>query len=217
MLSSMKAVIKSTAVVLLSVISVGMSQQVSAKENIENKMNFNDYSNSLIINDDFSFTGVNYKIPDDVIEKDLSQQAAAIIADHNKARTPNYVNITFKVVDTKYPSAKGYAGNQPSKGTRFKSGGGFYWSTSGGPVVSVSSGFSGFSFSVNLGTKGSSGYYVAAPNKKDYFKLYVKKTYKAEKLAFYGHPYNHQSGPKQFLYYGHRKSLYSQSASAKAQ
>lgn len=207
--------IKSTVALLLSCVSIGVSQHVSAKENIESENNFAINSN---VNKDLSSLVVNYKVPDKVLKKDMEQQAAAIIEENSRTRTPNYVNITYKIDGTTYPSAKGYVGNQPSHGTRIKnSSGGFFWSTSGGPSISVGSGFPGFSFSISLGTVGPSGVWVKAPNTRDYFKVYAQKTYKAERLAFYGHPINHQSGPKQFLYYGYRKHWYSQTAWAVAQ
>lgn len=71
-----------------------------------------------------------------------------------------------------------FAGNQ-NTGVRFPTGGGFYFSDSGGPSVLLNIGFpepySLFSLSVPLGTTSQSGLYVSAPNTTDYFKLSVIK------------------------------------------
>lgn len=89
----------------------------------------------------------------------------------------------------KYKTVSGYAGNQPSNGTRFKTGGGFYLSTSGGPKVSASIAFPtpfiSYSLSAQLGNKAASGIFVNAPNKKDYFKIHVSKRYKITPYVTY--------------------------------
>jgi len=76
--------------------------------------------------------------------------------------------------------ASGYAGNQPDW-TRFRTKGGFYYSSSGGPSASISVSLPKplglVSFSVNLGSSGSSGKFVEAPNTTQYFKLYVQRNY----------------------------------------
>lgn len=82
----------------------------------------------------------------------------------------------------------GYAGNQ-STWYSFPTGGGFWYSESGGPTVSVSASFpepfNSVSFSVNLGNKSTTGIYVAAPNKVDYFKLWVDKYYEVTPYVVY--------------------------------
>lgn len=89
----------------------------------------------------------------------------------------------------KYKTVSGYAGKQPAKGTRFKTGGGFYLSTSGGPTVSASvafpTPFGSYSLSAKLGNKASSGIFVIVPNKRDYFKIYVSKRYKITPYVTY--------------------------------
>lgn len=119
-------------------------------------------------------------------------------------------------METKYPVVSGFAGGQLPGGTRFESGGGFQWVASGGPSVSVSAGWSGVSVSAQLGSasKKTVGYNVAVPNKTNYFKLHVSKTFKAQKIAVYGAPYNNPS-QRQFLYYTYPKTEYSQSLSVK--
>jgi len=157
-------------------------------------------------------------VPEYEVEQDLQKQVEDYISSKTGlTRSPNWVNLTQKVIETKYPVASGYAGNQPTKGTKFPSGGGFYWSSGGGPNVSVSAGFAGVSISTNLGKSGTSGNFVNAPNKTQYFKLHVSEKYKVQKVAVYGAPYTNPNGPKQFLYYTYPKTLYSRTLSAKAQ
>jgi len=83
----------------------------------------------------------------------------------------------------------GYAGNQGSAGTRFLTGGGFYYSTSGGPTASVSVSFpkpfTFFSLSANLGNSSTSGIFVTVPNTYDYFKLYAEKEYEITPYVIY--------------------------------
>ncbi|WP_269924589.1 hypothetical protein [Enterococcus innesii] len=157
-------------------------------------------------------------VSEDEVEQELQKQVEDFISSKTGlTRSPTWVNLTQKVIETKYPVASGYAGNQPTKGTKFPSGGGFYWSSGGGPNVSVSAGFAGISVSTNLGKSGTSGNFVNAPNKTRYFKLHVSEKYKVQKVAVYGAPYTNPNGPKQFLYYTYPKTLYSRTLSAKTQ
>ncbi|MBO0588384.1 MULTISPECIES: hypothetical protein [unclassified Sporosarcina] len=95
-------------------------------------------------------------------------------------------------------SAEGFAGNQPSGGVRFPTLGGFYHSDSGGPTVSLNVSFpppySSLSMSVPLGSSASSGYFVNAPNKTDYFKLSVIKNYSIQPYNTYQWTYDYNSG-----------------------
>lgn len=70
------------------------------------------------------------------------------------------------------------------RGYRFPTGGGFYYSDSGGPTVNASASITipttlknvSISFGINLGQRSeSSGFFVSVPNKTDYFKLYIEK------------------------------------------
>ena len=83
-----------------------------------------------------------------------------------------------------YKTVKGYAGKQSSP-TMFPTGGGFYYSYSGGPRVnvSVSLGYELGSVSVGttLGNKATRGQFVTVPSKNKYYKLYVEKTLKCRK------------------------------------
>lgn len=94
---------------------------------------------------------------------------------------------------TAYPSTSGYAGNQPSRGTKFPTGGGFYYSDRGGPSSSISVSFpkpyDNISFSVDLGNSSTSGVFVNAPNKTDYFKLHVTKEYEVKPYIIYRRVY----------------------------
>lgn len=215
-----KVVLKSTTALLLALTTLSKSQKVAAEE-IPNPDNTISYIENLGLNNGLPYIGaLHYEVPEAIVEQDLKQQADELIANSaGKTRAPEYVNITSKVVETKHVSGGGYAGNQPSGGTRFRTKGGFYWSDNGGPTISIGGGFAGFSFSFGLGNvsgTGSSGYITYAPNTKQYFKLYVRKHYKTQKLAIYGHPYGHQNGPKQFLYYGYTRAFTSYDTYAKA-
>ena len=84
-----------------------------------------------------------------------------------------------------YKKVSGYAGNQPEGGTSFPSGGGFYYSDGGGPVVSASVTvslpypYNVCSFSINLGSSvKSSGNFVTVPSTTGYYKLFIVKTMK---------------------------------------
>ncbi|MCC4044814.1 hypothetical protein [Enterococcus gallinarum] len=197
--------------VSLAMTSSWTSRTVDAEE-ILNVPVISDYVNS---EEDGT---VEFLVPEEEVDRDLQTQVQDFISSKTgMLRSPTYVNLTQKVIETKYPVASGYAGNQPTKGTKFPSGGGFYWSSGGGPNVSVSAGFAGVSISTNLGKSGTSGSFVNAPNKTKYFKLHVSEKYKVQKVAVYGAPYTNPNGPKQFLYYTYPKSLYSRTLSAKAQ
>jgi len=94
-----------------------------------------------------------------------------------------------------YKTVGGYAGNQPSKGTKFPTGGGFYWSDKGGPSVSISVGIAGQLFSVgaSLGNSSNgSGKFVTVPSKNYYYKLYVEKKLKIRRYRFYKQVYNNR-------------------------
>lgn len=101
--------------------------------------------------------------------------------DDISTRGPQY-HYRAEYFDYVYKTVGGYAGNQPAGGLSFPTGGGFYFSDSGGPSVSgsVSVGlpapYNFVSFSVNLGNSSSSGYFVTVPDKVNKYKLYVEKT-----------------------------------------
>lgn len=115
----------------------------------------------------------------------------------------------------------GYAGNQPSGGTRFSTGGGFYYSESGGSTCTLNVGFGGeygtISVSVPLGKKASSGYYVNVPDKVNYYKLYVSKEYDlmAYKLYHREYDYNTDSYYWKYMSTNVSKIFISQTLSAK--
>lgn len=124
--------------------------------------------------------------------------------------------------DTVYGAEKlvdlnGFAGSQPSGGTQFPSGGGFYYSDSGGPTVSLSyswpTPYGSFGISGNLGNKANSGVFVNAPNKTNFFKLYITKTYKCKPYIIY--KIDNRTGAKTEYYKGMTQVHYRTSATAK--
>lgn len=115
-------------------------------------------------------------------------------------------------------TVSGFAGNQLSGGYQFPTGGGFWYSDSGGPSVtgsislSLPAPFDMLSFSVNLGKSATSGLFVNAPNTTDYFKLYVVKTVEVSPYVVYRAP----SGTEDWEidHIGSTRTVLSSSASA---
>ena len=162
----------------------------------------------------------SYVVPEQEQERSLQESIQAIMAKKSMTReVPEYSSYDFVPIATKYATASGYAGNQPSYGTRFPTGGGFYWSNGGGPTVSVSVSFSvpstPISVGISLGNSSSSAKFVTVPNTVNYFKLKSERTYKVVQNAVYGYPLN--GGNRVFLYYIYPSSLYSESAWAERQ
>lgn len=90
-------------------------------------------------------------------------------------------------------SAKGYPGNQPFGGMMFPTGGGFYISDDGGPVISVALNFPGlpapfqkYSISVSLGNvSNSGGLYANAPRTDTYYRCVVEREYRVNAYVIY--------------------------------
>lgn len=112
---------------------------------------------------------------------------------------------------------KGYAGNQLPGGRKFPTGGGFYFSDSGGPTVSVSVSYSSpyvpVSVSVGLGNSSTSGQFVTVPNKTNYFKLYVSKDVQVQPYIVYQR--TNSSSPWKVYYRGKVQTVQRASAYAK--
>lgn len=90
----------------------------------------------------------------------------------------------------------GFAGNQPPNGTKFPTGGGFWWSDSGGPTTTLTLTYKGVivPVTVTLGissNQASNGRMAHVPNTIDYFKLFVEKTYYCKPQVTY---YKNSSG-----------------------
>ena len=121
-----------------------------------------------------------------VMAKVMEQLEGPTLTRDNKER------FKYEHFDYQYKTLKGYAGNQLSGGYKFPTGGGFYFSDSGGPNVSGSvslslpAPYNFVSISVGLGNRSTtSGLYVTVPNKTDYFKLYVEKEMEVRPYAIY--------------------------------
>ena len=90
------------------------------------------------------------------------------------------------VLKTEYATVTVTPGGQPAGGNRFSTGGGLYVNTSGGDSISVGLGVSwgvvSVSASVGIASKNSSvgGVFLTAPNRNDYFKAKIDKTYKVQ-------------------------------------
>lgn len=147
------------------------------------------------------------------IQRILLEKSKASSTENSLFSVPEYDRYDHVKIESKNVSGEGYAGNQPAGGMRFPTGGGFYWSNSGGPSVSPSISFGNqvVSIGISLGNRATSGgYFVTAPNKTNYFKLRTRKTYRVTKTAVYG--YYTGTNTRKFLYYIYPKALQSQSA-----
>lgn len=117
---------------------------------------------------------------DAAFEKAIGEILENIEKENPVTRGPQY-HYKTEYKPYKYKTLSGYAGNQVAGGYKFPTGGGFWFTDSGGPTVSgtVSVGlpkpFDMVSVSINLGQKGSSGLWVSAPSSSYYYKLYVSK------------------------------------------
>lgn len=117
---------------------------------------------------------------DAVFEKAMSEILESMEQENSLTRGPKYRYKTdYKPY--KYKTLSGYAGNQVAGGYKFPTGGGFWFTDSGGPEVSGSVNvglpkpYDIVSVSINLGKKGTSGLWVAVPSSSSYYKLYVSK------------------------------------------
>lgn len=163
-------------------------------------------------------------IPKEVRDADIEKQINEIINELKKEDSikPNAGDhiYTTKVVAKKYKTVGGYAGNQPAGGSRFGTGGGFFYVDSGGPSASGSVQFSVpyklLSFSVALGVSSSntSGIFIKAPNTYQYFKLYVSKTMEIRQVNLYKQI--NKNSPKVLVSISYPVTLYSRNSYARA-
>ena len=127
---------------------------------------------------------------DQQFNRAMQQIMSKIEEDESGTKGPKY-HYKTEYLSYKYKTVGGYAGNQNAGGYRFQTGGGFWYSDSGGPSVSGSislsfpAPFNVIQFSVSLGNKSSSGQFVTVPNTTDYFKLYVSKKMEIRPYAVY--------------------------------
>lgn len=117
---------------------------------------------------------------DRIFEEEMEKIMAELNQD-SITRGPKY-HYKSENLEYQYKTVEGYAGNQLRDGYRFPTGGGFFYSDDGGPEITVDlslnlpGNWDFLSVGISLGTKvDSSGEFVQAPNKTDYFKLYIEK------------------------------------------
>ncbi|NLJ59250.1 MAG: hypothetical protein GX339_10460 [Tissierellia bacterium] len=129
-------------------------------------------------------------IPKEIRDKEFEAVMTQILNEYSICG-PKY-HYRAEYYPYQYKTVSGYAGNQLPGGYRFSTGGGFWYSDSGGPEVSTSVSlalpkpYDFISISVNLGQRtSSSGRFVNVPNTTDYFKLYVRKTIEVRPYAVY--------------------------------
>ncbi len=164
-------------------------------------------------------------VPKKVREADFQRQIDEIIDELKKEDMAHAQSVgdhiyTTEVVQVKYKKLEGYAGGQPSTGTRFRYGGGFFWKDSGGPTVSGQVTFSVpyklVNVSVTLGTTSDSEtqYIVLVPNTYEHFKLYVEKTMEVRQVNVYKQIT--PNSPKQLVEIRYPSTLYRLDLYAKA-
>lgn len=134
------------------------------------------------------------------IDREIEAYIDSLMASLNGAEATNgtprvqsyYKSLTLDTLEDQPVS--GYPGNQREGGYRFETGGGFYYSEDGGPTESISLsislpfGASPFSMSVGIGLGNKAdtfGTYVEAPDKINYWKLYVTKYLDVTPIAVY--------------------------------
>lgn len=155
---------------------------------------------------------------DAIFEEAMQEILNKTTQDNVVTRGPQY-HYKTEYLAYRYVTLRGFAGNQLAGGYQFPTGGGFWFTDSGGPVVSTSvniglpAPYNLVSVSVNLGQKGSSGQWVAVPSSNYYYKLYVTKTMEVRPYATYRAPVGTQNWE---LYNSGAVSVqYSQSAEAR--
>ena len=136
-----------------------------------------------------------YIVPESIRIEDIQRQVNEQIAmlEGSSARGSRDYTYYTEYVETKYETFSGFAGNQPSGGTRFETGGGFHWKDAGGPSVSLGVSFSvpakvvdiSVSLGISVGEGEELAYDVDVPNTTDYFKLHVSKTMEIKQANIY--------------------------------
>ena len=175
-------------------ISSTHSQEDLAKE-ISDSYNNPQLSKQLSSIDQFDVTYYENKVNQK--EDELLNQYAVLNSVKHDSQGSTVIKMEdgeykYKYSDWKSVTRSHLAGNQPAtKGYKFPTGGGFYYSNSGGPSTSVSVsfgvGFQNVAFSISFGQRASgvTGVFINAPSKKYYYKLAVKKTYRVRSYIIY--------------------------------
>mgnify|MGYP001021648865 CR=1 FL=1 len=115
------------------------------------------------------------------LQKEVDKIIENDIKNNNTVKGPRYKYKTV-YLSAVYTNVGGYPGNQTPGGYSFPTGGGFYYSPAGGPVVSGSisvslpAPYNICSFSINLGTSSTFGTFVNVPSTTGRYKLYVVQT-----------------------------------------
>lgn len=166
----------------------------------------------------------SYSKTHEEVERELKEQINSQVSEIQKQYSLNRAGESVDPANwkTEYGPKKtvtlgGYAGGQVQNGYQFPTGGGFYFSDSGGPSVSVSVNYdipyTPVSVSVGLGNSSTSGKFVSVPNKTDYFKLYVSKEVEVQPYITYTR--DSRNSPWKVYYRGKVQSVLSVSAYAK--
>ena len=165
---------KITSLILAMAMVFSLSAQVFAL-NDDMQDNENSEANMIVITTSKEERDKQFN---DAMAKVMEQLEGPTLTRDNKER------FKYEHFDYQYKTLSG--------GYKFPTGGGFYFSDSGGPNVSGSvslslpAPYNFVSISVGLGNRSTtSGLYVTVPNKTDYFKLYVEKEMEVRPYAIY--------------------------------
>lgn len=113
---------------------------------------------------------------------------AATAAD-NVVKSPSTYEYKTEYGTAKWKKVSAIAAGQPKSGTRFRTGGGFYYTDGASVSVSATYAFgapyNNMSVSVGFGSVGGTAYASSAPDKTHYWKLKVIKNVKARPYIVY--------------------------------
>lgn len=145
------------------------------------------------VQEEVSVDGQNlytYTKPQALVEQEMENQIQRQIAEmQEKVGSVDPALWKNEYGTKKTVTVGGFAGNQNSGGYKFPTGGGFYFSDSGGPTASVTvtfpTKFGKVTATANLGKKSSAGIFVTAPTKTRYYKLHIAKKVEVQPYITY--------------------------------
>jgi hypothetical protein len=210
------AIISGTVSIVSANETTGMNEARSFEEDENDSCVSSDQDTSFDLENSVTFINS---------EEDIEKQEENQLAEHLKEAKEymginpklRYVDVTQTKIGESTKTVSFYPTGQPSGGTRFASGGGFYYADNNSGSFTFSIGIAGVSTNITiptgaLGSAASAGYYCKAPNKTDHFKLKISRKYKIIKYAVYGRDNGNSS--KKFLYNVYSKIVLEQTLSA---
>lgn len=148
-------------------------------------------------------------VSEKVKQADIEKQIKEFESKNKIGTRDDYYKYEYVYEPSEEKNIGGFLGNQAKNGMQFPTGGGFFYSWSGGPVISVSVNFpppfNCITVSANIGEVGFSGKYISAPNNTDYFKLYGEKYIEVTPYTVWKvHPY---TGERTVYYRNYTQTL----------